>query len=306
MPNRNFAEWLEQCQCQALANFQRQLVLLVGDACWVKQLLQLTAQTPPKDAWLVFSHHQEIPATIDSKHYAQQLGSENNKILFSCVEGNESSTLDTINLDAFAALSGTLVAGGVMFLWLETPLAQAIEQTDLLSLKYFYQQLLNNNELITLSQSVKQTFPVLKQALPVPPSVAGDFLYQCKTKEQQVAVEHIMKVSQGHRNRPLVLTADRGRGKSSALAIACVQLIENNNAVGSEKIDIFITAPHIRALTVFYRQIAFSFAARGTKIDYVNASKTSITHPFGSITFIAVDRLIKASDSLNISLLLVD
>ncbi|MBA6303063.1 GNAT family N-acetyltransferase [Colwellia sp. MB02u-14] len=306
MPNRNFAEWLEQCQCQALANFQRQLVLLVGDACWVKQLLGLTVQTPTKDAWLVFSYHQEIPATINSKHYAQQLGSEHNKILFSCVEGSESSTPDTINLDAFAALSGTLVAGGVMCLWLENPLVQAIKQTDLLSLKYFYQQLLNNKELITLSQNAKQTFPVLKQALPVAPFVNDDFLYQCKTKEQQIAVEHIINVSQGHRNRPLVLTADRGRGKSSALAIACVQLIENNNGVGSEKIDIFITAPHIRALTVFYRQVAFSFAAWGTKFDSVNASKTSITHAFGSITFIAVDRLIQVSDSLNVSLLLVD
>jgi ADP-ribose pyrophosphatase YjhB (NUDIX family) len=40
-----------------------------------------------------------------------------------------------------------------MVLWLEQPLEQAIEQTDLLSLKYFYQQLLNNKNLIVVKQS---------------------------------------------------------------------------------------------------------------------------------------------------------
>ncbi|TWX50630.1 GNAT family N-acetyltransferase [Colwellia hornerae] len=306
MSNPNFVEWLEQLQCQALSKFQRQLVLLVGDACWVKQLLQLNEKTQSKNAWLVFSHHQEIPATINNKHFAQQLGSEHRKILFSGVENTDCAALNSINLDAFAALSGTLVAGGVMFLWLKKPLIQAIEQTKLASLKYFYQQLLDNKTLITITQNDKQTFPLLDNITPAIPATAGDFLYHCKTKEQQIAVEHIIKVSQGHRNRPLVLTADRGRGKSSALAIACVELITNNTAIGNEKIDIVITAPHVRSLSVFYRQLACSLATLDEKFDYVNASKTALVHRLGSITFVAVDQLLRRDDALNVSLLLVD
>jgi tRNA(Met) cytidine acetyltransferase len=303
MPNRNFSQWLEQLQSQALAKFERQLVLLVGDACWVKQLLELNEQVNTADGWLVFSHHHEIASTIDNKHFAQQLGSENNKILFSCVDNLNGGT---INLDAFASLSGTLVAGGVMFLWLKSPLDQAIEQTEILSLKYFYQQLLNNKDLAVVQQNAKQLYPVLENALPVTRAVANDFLYQCKTIAQQTAVEHIIKVSQGHRNRPLVLTADRGRGKSSALAIACVELLENNKAVGHEKINIIITAPHVRCLSVFYRQLELSLAKIGSTFEYANTRKTAITHSFGSITFHPVDQLVHARSSLNVSLLLVD
>jgi len=307
MANRNFPQWLEQLQFQALVKVERQLVLLVGDACWVKALLQINNQTQTTDDLLVFSHHPDLASTIDPKHFSQQLGSENNKILFSCVEN---SMAETISLDAFAALSGTLVAGGIMFLWLEKPLEDAIEQTNMLSLKYFYQQLLNNKNLAIVQQNSNQTsgqiLPELDCGLTINSSLKVEFLYRTKTKEQQTAVEKVINVSKGHRNRPLVLTADRGRGKSSALAIACVQLLDNNNKQGNEKLNIVLTAPHVRSLSVFYQQIARSFSDNGTDFSYVKSSKTSIIHSFGSITFIAIDQLIHMNDSLDVSLLLVD
>jgi tRNA(Met) cytidine acetyltransferase len=307
MPNRDFPQWLEQLQSQALTNAERQLVLLVGDACWVKALLNRNVKTQTKENLLVYSQHPDLVSTIDIKHFSQHLGSENHQILFSCAE---SSISESISLDAFAALSGTLVAGGVMFLWLEEPLELAIEKTNLMSLKYFYQQLLNNKPLSIVqqypSQNSEQIYPEIDRVLKINSWLEADFLYQTKTKEQQNAVEKIINVSQGHRNRPLVLTADRGRGKSSALAIACVQLLENNKAQGNEKLNIVITAPHIRSLSVFYSQISRSFFDIDAEFTYVKNSKASINHSFGSVTFIAIDQLIHESDSLDVSLLLVD
>ncbi|NQZ22816.1 MAG: tRNA(Met) cytidine acetyltransferase [Colwellia sp.] len=306
MLKNNLPHWLEEIQCQALANFQRQLVLLIGDVCWVNKSLKFDRGTTETQPWLVYAKHQAITATVDNKNISQQLGSENSLVFFSCVENKDSSINETINLDAFAALSGTLVAGGLMVLWLEQPLEQAIENTDLLSLKYFYQQLINNKNLTIVKQNDPQIRPELGQTLPLENLAPGDFLYQCKTQEQQSAVEHVITVSQGHRNRPLVLTADRGRGKSSALAIACVELIENNSAQGNEKLDIVITAPHVRALSVFYRQLGFLFEKLTGKFEYSNTSKTEIYHSYGSIKFIAVDQLLHNQKRQNVSLLLVD
>jgi len=307
MSYRNFPQWLEQLQSQALTKGERQLVLLVGDACWVKELLEVNNQKQTTGDLLVFSNHPDLVSTIDTKHFSQQLGSENNRILFSCVER---SMANALNLDAFAALSGTLVAGGVMFIWLEKPLEQAIEETDVMSLKYFYQQLINNKNLVTVQknsdQATYQVYPDIECGFKINPPLETESLYQTKTKEQQTAVEKIINVSQGHRNRPLVLTADRGRGKSSALAIACVQLLENNDKHGNEKLNIVITAPHVRSLSVFYDQIARSFSDVGADINFVKNSKASINHRFGSVTFIAIDQLIHQSNTLDISLLLID
>jgi len=306
MQKSNMPDWLEQLHCEALSNFQRQLVLLIGDAKWVKQLLKFDDETQESAPWLVHSNHKSISANLDNKNISLQLGCENHLIFFSCVENRNNSINETINLDAFAALSGTLVAGGIMVLWLEKPLEQAIENTSLLSLKYFYQQLLNNKNLISVKEDDSKLPHKVNRKLPANNPTAIEFLYQCKTLEQQVAVEHVINVSQGHRNRPLVLTADRGRGKSSALAIACVELLENNNAQGNEKLHIVITAPHVRSLSVFYRQLNYLLAKLEGKFEYTNASKTAIKHRYGSIKFIAVDQLVHSKNLLEVSLLLID
>jgi tRNA(Met) cytidine acetyltransferase len=306
MLKSNLPQWLGELKCQSLANYQRQLVLLIGDVFWVKKSLEFDSGSQKVNPWLIYCRHQAITATVANKNISQQLGSENSLIFFSCVEDKNSSTSETINLDAFAALSGTLVAGGLMVLWLEEPLEQAIENTNLLSLKYFYQQLMDDKNLTVVRQSDSQLLPQIDQILPTNTLAATDFLYHCKTQEQESAVEHVINVCKGHRNRPLVLTADRGRGKSSTLAIACVELLEKNNALGNEKLDIVITAPHVRSLSVFYRQLAFLFEKLKGKFEYSNVSKTDVTHRYGSIKFVAVDQLLKTQKTLNVSLLLVD
>jgi len=306
MLKSNIPKWLEEIQYQAAVNFQRQLVLLIGDYCWVNKSLMLENGSNEVLPWLVYSQHQKISANVDKKNLSQQLGSENSHIFFSCVETENSAIYESINLDAFAALSGTLVAGGLMVLWLEKPLEQAIENTDSLSLKYFYQQLLNNKNLTIIKQEQPPINQELVPQLTLKNATPDKFLYQCKTQEQQRAVEHIITVSQGHRNRPLVLTADRGRGKSSALAIACVELLENNSGQGNEKLNIVITAPHVRTLSVFYRQLALLFKKREGRFQYSNANKTEIAHQFGSIKFVAVDQLLHVKKRINVSLLLVD
>ncbi|MDP5252584.1 MULTISPECIES: GNAT family N-acetyltransferase [unclassified Vibrio] len=67
-------------------------------------------------------------------------------------------------------------------------------------------------------------------------------------KQQNEAIRKIIKVATGHRNRPLVLTADRGRGKSSALGIACAHLLSTRS-----QCSIVVTAPSFRQVSTLFR-----------------------------------------------------
>jgi tRNA(Met) cytidine acetyltransferase len=125
-----------------------------------------------------------------------------------------------------------------------------------LFIQRFY-DLVNNNNHHTVIHECEDTPPQLldqnlehvinQRSKPQPP-----YPMSCKTAEQHKAVEAIIKVVTGHRNRPLVLTADRGRGKSSALAIASAKLLNERR---DSHFKIIVTAPVIAALSVFFKQL---------------------------------------------------
>lgn len=76
---------------------------------------------------------------------------------------------------------------------------------------------------------------------PPPPAAEGG-----GSTDQAAAVTAILEVAHGHRHRPLVLTSDRGRGKSAALGIAAAQLLQAGMT------HIVVTAPRpAAAATVF-------------------------------------------------------
>jgi tRNA(Met) cytidine acetyltransferase len=121
-----------------------------------------------------------------------------------------------------------------------------------------------------------------------PASVTTD--PSCLSEDQSAAVEAIIHVVKGHGKRPLVLSSDRGRGKSSALGIAAARLIE----AGYQRI--LVTASRQASV-----ESLFAMAARelGLKEHGVE-----LQHPQGVIEYVAPDRLIQEKPKGD--LLLVD
>ena len=96
----------------------------------------------------------------------------------------------------------------------------------------------------------------------------------CRNADQQVAVTAILRVACGHARRPLMLTADRGRGKSAALGIAAARLMAEHGS------RIIVTGPGRRAVEVVFRHAMRclpSAREAGDNLDYDGASLRYMT-----------------------------
>ncbi len=160
--------------------------------------------------------------------------------------------------DAFGALAGTLCAGGLLVLmtppnWGERPdadyarLAEHPFRPEQLSARYLTRlarQLSAAAEVIRWPVDEQLRLPLLPaQARLAAPALADP---DCQTADQAEAVARLVKQ---RRRRPLVITADRGRGKSAALGIACARLLAAGVA------EILVTAPRPSAVESLFRRL---------------------------------------------------
>jgi len=98
--------------------------------------------------------------------------------------------------------------------------------------------------------SVAETGP-----MPANPERAVPDPTQPTTADQAEAVRLIQALSKGRARRPLVLTADRGRGKSAALGIAAARLI------AEQGLQIMVTAPRRSAVATLFAHATASLRA---------------------------------------------
>lgn len=104
-------------------------------------------------------------------------------------------------------------------------------------------------------------------------------------EQQEHAIELIHHVVSGHRKRPLVLTADRGRGKSSALGIAAARLD------GQRPFRVLITAPSksavVSALAHFNSELAKQgLPSSNVTLDFVAPDELLQTKPNCDLLFV--------------------
>lgn len=299
MIKEQFALWCTKLMQLNVCNRWRSLVVLSGSAQWQSELLSayLTSNTFSKadnSSIVCFDVNQsELLPTVEAIHlkgkqFVHQLGSEHQIIIYSV------TSHDDFDVDAFAALSGTLVSGGILFL-----LITDFEQKENRQTHYFwqrFQQILKAQGTYIVDE-VKQELPKLHANEDIPPNnntLDTELLpYQCVTAEQSQAVKAILTVLHGHRNRPLVLSADRGRGKSSALALAACEVFKQAEL----PLKIIITAASRSALNVFYAQICLSLPE--AEID-----KNKVVYRNCTLEYMPVDQILAQQPSVN--LLMID
>ena len=251
----NTIKWLQE---QAGNAGQRQMLVCAGEQSWCQQV----AQAAIKQLWtadrclFVGDSDTENLLIVSAGQSRQWLGRELDVLVFDAWSG--------FDVDAFGALSGTVCAGGLLLLltpeldewalWNDPEhrriqvYPQALEEVT----GYYLQRLVRLIKESDLVTTFSQKAGAISEGLYLSNHISADQNKSLpeppyKTLDQQKGVAAIHKVVKGHRRRPLVLTADRGRGKSAALGIAAGQLIND----GLEKI--LVTAPARKTTEVLYR-----------------------------------------------------
>lgn len=285
LPEQLF-QWFEQRQSKLS---HRQLLVITGTEEWTtKAASTLLEQNEIQSILWVGDTHSGYD-NISVKNYRTKLGHEYEWVILNCFSG--------FRANAAMALSGTIKANGLMVIlcpelsqWPNFPDPEQINRVS-----YGYQQ--KNTHSYFLQHLISSILEDRSVAMLSSDKFSGEAFFvednseKDRYSEQEQAVLSICKVAQGHRHRPLVLTADRGRGKSSALGIAAAKLMQTST------INICLTAPHIHTV-----EQVFFHTKRLLTNTVVNPN--SLSFQSSSLIFKPIDVLLE--DHCSTDLLLID
>lgn len=254
---------------------QRQCVILQGNSDWCRVASEtLLAEYDVSQTIWLSDNAPEKALKASQKKAQSQLGKEFDAVIFDAIKA--------FNPDSFAAIVGTVKQGGVIIIWLEIVSQASLFMQRFKSVFFEFELRYDDFQLIQQNQAVGNL------SVPIPSRSDNPVIL---TDDQQHAITAILKVVHGHRRRPLVLSADRGRGKSATLGIAAAQLLTEG------KQTIIVTAPSLATV-----DIVFEHAER--QLTDAETSQGLITKHNAEIRFIAPDILIQSEQKAD--LLLVD
>ncbi|MEO2269143.1 GNAT family N-acetyltransferase [Pseudoalteromonas sp. YIC-656] len=199
----------------------RQAILLRGEQAWCTEQLSYLQQDI-NEPWHVLSTNEQLNHAQWPTHLHQILGQEHSNAAYDCFSG--------FFADKLAALSGTVSAGGLLVIIMPEDTSHFVDPgiSKLVSYGYhtpatshfwaWLEQQLSNTQFINVCQSV--SFNALR---PNWPTIHSETFASAQQHQQQV-IERIKAVAKGPENCPLLISADRGRGKSSALGLAAAHL----------------------------------------------------------------------------------
>lgn len=252
----------------------RQLVVLCGDLTWrLNQLQQLETQPG-----LWFSKTSLLPGFKALDKIQNQLGQEISSAVF-CAESG-------IDADALGIGAGMIQAGGILWL-LVPPIDEWLHQPNPANQRFmshphtYHQAWYRFND--HLWTSLKSHGLWIVQNQPLNPDLKTSQTsnhppLEGLSGDQQQALVAINHLAFGHRKRPLIIEADRGRGKTTLLGEAAARLLQQ----GKQRIV-------ISAARFAQCELAFKRAAQILGVDY---TKAGINFQNQTIKFKAPDELI--------------
>lgn len=258
---------------EAKASRHRRALLLAGDSGWTLQTaLCCRPAIAFGDTLWVSTRAPEGTRSIEDSKASKVLGGEVDALIFDAHSG--------FDPDAFGAVVGCVRGGGLLLLLTPSlsdwPRQSIHDDVGSRYIRRLVRMLRENDDVVLVEQDQEIPNPPALSRCTMPPDTVHQEPY--RTNDQYQAVEAIMRVAIGHRRRPLVLTSDRGRGKSSALGIASALLVKRGLR------HIIVTAPRLAAVEPLFKHARRMLPGAVAKRGYLR-------HAAAIIEFMAPDAL---------------
>ncbi len=305
----------------------RYLVILAGKLSWQLEIVRaysvINSQTVGHCRVICLS--DAALAGLDCqphKRARELLGQECTTLVVNCHEGFDTNSV--------GAASGTLVGGGLL-LMLVPPLAEWPANSGVVDETFAVHPFTGRDlpgryiqRFIRLAKADPNVFILEQDAEPVALAGTGGGSRESRASresgvsawqqtlaalhsgnysspDQQQAVAAIVKVAQGRSRRPLVISSDRGRGKSAALGIAVAQLLQSKPG------RIIVTAPQRAAVDAVFERARACLASESE--SGLQQEKNSLLYmpagqPASRLQFFPPDQLL--NEHCPAELLLVD
>lgn len=282
---------------KASASNHRLALVLAGGLGWTLSAATAAVSTNDGERVIWLSEREINSPQLPLSRGDRLLGSELDVLVYDAHGG--------FDPDSFGAALGALRGGGLLLLltpnlesWPLLPDPQATRlavhpfsgrQVTGRFLSRFARILASSDGLVLVGESAP--IPGPPGPSPSPVALTAEAHGDCRTPDQAQAVSAILETARGRARRPLVLTSDRGRGKSSALGIAVAGLMEKGQG------SILVTAPRRSAVDPL-----FHHASRLLPEAHVQSNR--IAHLEAFVEFLPPDALCCARR--NADILLVD
>ncbi len=278
---------------------ERRMIVFSGSQLWCSQRLnQLAISGIFSEPLFITDNNQagltaecETLSVISSRKLVHHLGQEYDTLIW--------DGFASLNPDALGIAAGLLKGGGLFYLFL--PAFSDLEaqcdpdyrrmiapEFSLQDCHTFFMQRLSRCVQSDPANTIFKEHSLPPTAVSLPPRAA--LPTTLPTDDQRTAIAAICKVATGHRHRPLVVHADRGRGKSSALGLAAAELV---NHYGYK---IAITAPGQINCQAAFRQYQHA-------METIYLSFAQKENPLSYFKFIALDQLLEEAGNYHLIML---
>ena len=207
--------WFDDIYSENNTSGQRAAIILSGDFSFFSNAVQRFFDNQSYDSVIWIS--SRVPQGVTTKKSTIFLGAEHDCVVF--------DAYSDFDLDSFGAISGTIKACGILFVIIPELKNHQNYINDSRFLKRALSDIKKYKNIFLVSRD--KLLPKIEKYRNIVESLDNiDFPY--RTADQKLAVETIFKNVIDKDKFVMVLTSDRGRGKSASLGLASGLLMKDS------------------------------------------------------------------------------